>query len=384
MNEPNLLVLLVEDNPGDARLIRETLADARAPFALETVERLDAALARLAAGGVDAVLLDLALPDSRGYDTFATVHARAPETPIIVLTGLGDESLALRTVRDGAQDYLVKGQVDGNILTRSVRYAIERHHIRQEISRLNEELEHRVVARTAELTAANQELETFTYSVSHDLRAPLRQTDGFARILQEEHAAGLDAAARHCLDRIREGTQHMGRLVDDLLNLARVGRAELHVEPRDLNSLVRAAVADLELELQGRVVEWRIGPLPTVACDAGLMSLIFANLLSNAVKFTRPRAQAVIEVGRLPTALGPAVFVRDNGVGFDMRYADKLFGVFQRLHRAEDFEGTGVGLATVQRIIHKHHGRVWAEAELDKGTTFYFTIGAPAPEPMRA
>jgi light-regulated signal transduction histidine kinase (bacteriophytochrome) len=235
--------------------------------------------------------------------------------------------------------------------------------------------------RRSDLAAANQELEAFTYSVSHDLRAPLRHIDGFSKLLLEEHGPELSDQARHYLTRVREGTRRMGQLVDELLNLARVGRKELSGQLTGLNSLVEEVRGQLEPELAGRKIEWRIGELPFVECDPALMRQVFANLLSNAVKFTRPRECAVIEVGALEGHNPAVIFVRDNGAGFSMKYADKLFGIFQRLHRAEDFEGTGVGLATVQRIIHKHGGRVWAEAKLNKGATFYFTLQAPeAPE----
>jgi len=225
------------------------------------------------------------------------------------------------------------------------------------------------------LLAANQELEAFTYSVSHDLRAPLRHISGFSKLLTEEYGSTLAPEAQHHVQRIQEGTRRMGMLVDDLLNLARVGRRELTLQISGLKSVVEELIRELEREYEGRQIEWRIGELPFVECDAGLMKQVFQNLLSNAIKFTRPRAQPVIEVGQKNENGSQVVFVRDNGVGFSMKYANKLFGVFQRLHRAEDFEGTGVGLATVQRIVQKHGGRVWAEAELDKGATFYFTLG---------
>jgi PAS domain S-box-containing protein len=228
------------------------------------------------------------------------------------------------------------------------------------------------------LRLANADLESFTYSVSHDLRAPIRQIDGFTRLLGEQLAGHLDAEAQHYLDRIAEGARYMGRLVDDLLDLSRLGRQQLLPRQVPLRDLVDSVIADLRQDVPTRNVDWRVAELPTLACDPGLVKVVFTNLLSNALKYTRPRAQAVIEVGSAPEAGTVAVFVRDNGVGFDMRYADKLFGVFQRLHGADEFEGTGVGLATVQRIVQKHGGTIRAVAEPDRGATFTFTL-APRP-----
>ncbi|HYM78189.1 MAG TPA: ATP-binding protein [Candidatus Dormibacteraeota bacterium] len=224
--------------------------------------------------------------------------------------------------------------------------------------------------------ASNRELEAFSYSVSHDLRAPVRHVMGFSEILTKEYGAALPPDAQHHLQRIQQGARRMGQLVDDLLSLARLGRQGLRLEKASLNRLVEEVISELMPDTSGRQLQWKVGDLPAVECDGSLVKQVFQNLLSNALKFTRSRPRAVIEVGCMDQAGTPVVFVRDNGVGFNMKYADKLFGVFQRLHRAEDFEGTGVGLATVQRIIQKHGGRIWPEAALDKGATFYFTLGA--------
>jgi PAS domain S-box-containing protein len=245
----------------------------------------------------------------------------------------------------------------------------------EEVKRQSVDLERRVTERTAELAAANKELEAFAYSVAHDLRAPLRHIDGFSKLLVEHLGSGLDKDAQHYLESIQGSARNMSGMVDDLLNLSRVARKELNLQVTGLSSLVDEVLMDLKPELQERAIDWQIASLPFVECDPVLMKQVFANLISNAVKFTRKRSPAVITVGQTEIDGQTAIFVRDNGVGFSMKYSDKLFGVFQRLHRQEDFEGTGVGLATVQRIIQKHGGRIWAEAELNTGATFYFTLG---------
>ena len=250
----------------------------------------------------------------------------------------------------------------------------DRKQAEEEIHQLNAELELRVQTRTVQLEVANRELESFSYSVSHDLRAPLRAIDGFSRILLKDHADRLDAEGERLLDIIRANTQKMGQLIDDLLAFSRLGRREVKAADLDMENLVRTVVGELQNTLGDRIVEWSLNPLSATRADRGLMHQVWVNLLGNALKFTRLQEAAIIEVGCRPGRDEDIYYVKDNGVGFDMQFAHKLFGVFQRLHRYEEFEGTGVGLALVQRIVQRHGGRVWAEGQVKGGACFYFSL----------
>ncbi|MBI1176338.1 response regulator [bacterium] len=367
--ESTLRILVVEDNETDALLIREAFADCPGPAPeVVYVPRLGDGLERINDDHFDAALLDLALPDSSGLDTFVTFHQQAPRLPVLVLTGLEDESIGAEAITRGAQDYLVKGQLPASLLMRSIRYAIERQHFYRE-------LDDRVRERTAQLALANRELDSFCHAVSHDLRAPLRSINGFGELLDKNHRNTLDDDGQRFLDRILEATGRMSELIDDLLSLSRVSRQELNFTPVDLSRLAQQVVETLRQNDPNRAVEVVIEEGLMVQGDGRLLRIVLENLLGNAWKFTSKTEGARIEVGREPAEEGEPVFhVRDNGAGFDMRYADKMFTAFQRLHHEEDFPGTGVGLATVQRIIHRHGGKVWAEGEPGEGARIYFIV----------
>lgn len=298
----------------------------------------------------------------------------APGVALPIVAG-GNFYGILRFVAKATQRRLSPGQVKAlDILASTAAAAFEAASLLTQLRTLNQELEQRVRDRTQELRAANADLEAFSYSVSHDLRAPLRRVDGFCQMFMEEFGATVPPEGRRILDNVRAGATHMGELIDALLRFARYSRQSLQTRPVQTVELVRKVVDNFNEQLQGRSVELRVGELPDCVADGALLEQVFTNLISNALKFTAGRSETRIEVGSYQQDEEQVYFVKDNGVGFDMRYAERLFGVFQRLHSHSEFEGTGIGLSIVHRIIRRHGGRIWAESQLQQGATFFFSL----------
>jgi len=361
-------ILIVDDGEEDREYAKRLLSRA-AEFRWQFSDASDGerglALA-LFGGPFDCILVDYRLRDMDGMKFLQLLPTQfgEPGVAVVVLAGAGDEALAARAIKLGAQDYLPKKDLDAALLNRAVEYAI----IRFQLTLVNRQS-------AKSLEEVHRELEAFTYSVSHDLRAPLRHISGFSHILINDFGTGMAVEARELLQRIVNAVAHMGLLVEGLLGLARLDQHSLTLSYPDLNAIVDRVISVLQSECNGRMVEWRIARLPALECDPLLMDQVFQSLLGNALKYSRGRASAVIEIDSIQQPGKPAIiFVRDNGVGFNMEYAEKLFGVFQRFHTDSEFEGTGVGLAAVHRIIRKHGGLIWAEAEVDHGSTFYFAL----------
>ncbi len=330
-----------------------------------------AALRALQEAPFDLLLSDLMMPELDGVALLRTALELDPNLVGIIMTGRGTIDTAVEAMKTGALDYILK-PFKLSVILPVLSRAMAVRKLRLE----KMELERHLRQRTIELQAANAELESFSYSVSHDLRAPLRHIDGFAKILLKSYLPQLPPEAQRLLHNVSEGTRRMGQLIDDLLRFSQLGREPLSRKQVNLSALVREALEELGKEQEGRQIELRVSDLAGCMGDPQLLKQVFINLLSNSLKFTRQREMATIEVGCQPPESDTVYFVRDNGVGFDMQYAQKLFGVFQRFHSNSDFEGTGVGLSIVHRIVQRHGGRIWAEAEVGKGATFFFTLPA--------
>jgi two-component system sensor histidine kinase/response regulator len=368
-NAPAPRMLIVDDEVAHMQALCDTLRD----HGYETVGYTTGqeALAALREGEYDLLLTDLMMPEMDGITLLRMALTVDPQLVGIIMTGQGTLETAVDAMKAGALDYILKPftlRIMLPVLTRALA-------VRQ--LRLDKTaLERHLRERTAALEAANRELDAFAFSVSHDLRAPLRAVSGFTSILARDYAPQLPAEAQRLLQHVTTNAQRMEQLIEALLRCARLGRQQLVTQPVPMAALVQEVLHELRHDLGDRHVVVQVAELPVISGDPALLKQVFVNLLSNAFKFTRQQERAVVEVGCQTHAEEQVYFVRDNGVGFDMQYADKLFGVFQRLHSPAQFEGTGVGLAIVHSIIRRHGGRVWAEAAVDQGATFY--VGLPA------
>ncbi len=411
-------ILIAEDSPTQAEHLRYILE--KRGFKVWAVANGKEALQFLKGQKPDIVVTDILMPEMSGYELCKRIRSDADlkDVPVIIVTALSNPTDVLDGLEAEADNFITK-PYDENFLVSRIQYMIankelrknsetepginvffsgknyyvtaERTHMldlllstyesaylrncdlikaKNNLKELNERLEETV----RELAAANKELAAFSYSVSHDLRAPLRHISGFAGRLLKRLKDHPDEETRHDADAISEASKKMSMLIDDLLNFSRLGRAEMQKRKVNLNALVSEVVREIQEELKERKIRWEVDELPDVLGDQSLLRLVMVNLVSNAVKFTSNRSQAEIRIGCKDEGDRFTCYVKDNGVGFDMKYVDKLFGVFQRLHTQNEFEGTGIGLANVQRIIARHGGRVWAEGAAGQGATFYFTL----------
>ena len=368
MDVQQVRVLLIEDDEDDYILTSDKLTEAQdIAVTLDWVNSYDTGLATILQQQHDVYLLDYHLGEKTGLELLNAALAQDVIAPIILLTGQGDREIDMQAMDQGAADYLVKGHINAGILERSIRYALQHSKSMQQV---------RIHAQ--ELAAANKNLEAFSYSVSHDLRTPLRAMGGYSSMLVDKYAEQLPAEASRYLQIISDNAQKMGRLVDDLLEFSRASTHSVKKHHVVVDELVQQVVTGLmhEQPNHGGQVRFDIQPLPPCLGDYVLLQQVWLNLIGNALKYSCGRPNIEICIGCRSEFGRNIYFVQDNGIGFDMRFADKIFGVFQRLHNDKEFEGTGVGLAIVQRIIERHDGSIWVEAEPEQGATFYFTVHA--------
>lgn len=377
-------ILCLSSDAAQLELAAQTLRNESDQFHLTTVTHGQECQNRIASETFDVLLIHSVDFSSELIDLLDLANPIGGSPPAIVLADPADEHSPLICSREGAVDYVVNSTDRIQRLPFAIRIAIEQHQLRVErhkaqadLQTLTSELERRISDRTAQLAAANDELEAFSYSVSHDLRAPLRAIEGFARILVEDFSAHLPPDAKRCVDIILNSTDQMNRLIEDLLAFSRLTRIGLAKTEIDMSALAQSVVVEAQRNPAYANTRIIINPLLPAVGDASMIRQVFANLIGNALKFSRKHPQPSVEIGSYRDAEDRVYFVKDNGVGFDMQYTPKLFTVFQRLHRPDQFEGTGVGLAIVKRILSRHKGRAWAQAQPDAGATFFFSLPAP-------
>ena len=378
MNEV-LKVLCLEDSPRDAEIMRELLIDAGYDLKMDCTAVEKEFVSFLRSHRYDIILSDFKLPGFDGFTALRWSVEICPDVPFICISGTVGEETAVELLKKGAVDYILKDRLVRlpSAIQRALEEAKEKKAHRlavEEIQKLNAELEQRVIERTVQLEAANKELEAFAYSVSHDLRAPLRAVDGFSKFVLEDYENKLDSEGKRLLNLIRSNIQKMDQLITDLLALSRVARCELNFSGIDMTQMVISMFKETAAPDVSDKISLTVDPLPEAYADPTYMRQVWANLIANAIKFSSKEKKPLIKIcGRTENGFN-VYYVKDNGVGFNPEYAHKLFGVFQRLHKSDDFEGTGVGLAIVQRIIHRHGGKVWAEGAEGKGATFWFSL----------
>jgi two-component system, sensor histidine kinase and response regulator len=362
-------LLIVDDEVAQMTALCHTLQDEG--YTTIGFSSSRAALTAMRDQEFDILLTDLMMPSIDGIALLSAAQEIDPDLVCVVMTGHGAVETAVRAMQAGALDYIQKP-----FKLKQMLPVLNRAMTIRRLRRSNAELERRVRQHTVKLEAANQELEAFSYSVSHDLRAPLRAIIGYADLLDADHSKQLEGEAQQAVDGILTAGNRMSELIRDLLDLAHLSRQQLHMTRIHTIKLVKEVLIDLQHEYASRQLDIRIGDLPECDGDESLIRQVFVNLLSNAFKFTSHRQDPVIEIAGKQQGDEAIYSVRDNGAGFDMTHADKLFGVFQRLHSNNEFEGTGIGLSIVQRIVGKHGGRAWAEGAVDNGATFYFSLPA--------
>jgi signal transduction histidine kinase len=378
MNEV-LNVLCLEDSPRDAEIMRELLTDAGYDLNMDCTAVEKEFVTFLRSHKYDIILSDFKLPGFDGFTALRWSVEICPDVPFICISGTVGEETAVELLKKGAVDYILKDRLVRlpSAIQRALDEAKEkeaRQRAEKELVSLNTQLEQRVIERTYQLEAANKELEAFTYSVSHDLRAPLRAVDGFSKFVLEDYENKLDSEGKRLLNLIRTNIQKMDQLITDLLALSRVTRGELSFSGIDMTQMAISMFKESAAPDVTDKISLTVDPLPEGYADPTYMRQVWTNLIANAIKFSSKKKKPVIKIGGSKENGFNVYFVKDNGVGFNPEYTHKLFGVFQRLHKSDDFEGTGVGLAIIQRIIHRHGGKVWAEGEEGKGATFYFSL----------